>query len=139
MCVVHDCWEMTAQGYESGVGYENIPSLPQRLFLCALTGIQNKVLESMAMGLPVVTTTRMAASMPNSFASFAFAANNAHRFAERVASVVASRFRSPQDRVRPLLALEYGRGRMAEKLENLLTTIPRAGAPDLSPRDAVAP
>ena len=58
-------------------------------------GVQNKALEAIAAGLPVVMTEAVAGGLPNDAAPASFVANSAPRFAEHVINLLAL---SPQQR-----------------------------------------
>lgn len=90
-------------------------------------GIQNKVLESLAMGLPVITTSRVKASLPGSLSPFVFAEDSSASFAQRVAEVVATGFKPSWEPLRQALAWEYGAPKVLQKLENILAQAVRSG------------
>jgi sugar transferase (PEP-CTERM/EpsH1 system associated) len=98
--------------------------IPMRL----ARGIQNKVLESLAMGLPVITTSRVTASLPGSLSPFLFTEDSAAAFAERVAEVVASGFKPAREQLRQVLASEYGAPRVRQMLEDVLVQAVSSGA-----------
>jgi sugar transferase (PEP-CTERM/EpsH1 system associated) len=102
-------------------------------------GIQNKVLESLAMGLPVITTSAVAECLPDAILPFLFTEDEPQGFATRVASVVSSGFRPPYDQVRRSLELEYGSGRVIDKMVSVLNTVARGGTPESRPAEAMAP
>lgn len=101
-------------------------------------GIQNKVLESLAMGLPVITTTRVRGTLPDSLFPFLFAEDDPKRVAWRVAKVVATGSKPPCDQVRRVLALEYGSSRVFEKLQNVLFRAAQNGVAKSRATEAVA-
>ena len=100
-------------------------------------GIQNKVLEALAMGVPVLTTSRVAATIPADIASFLLCEDEPRAFAARLAGVVSSGFRPALAQVRRALAQEYGSDRLAEKLENLLSVASSASAGETRRAEAV--
>ncbi|HET7208498.1 MAG TPA: TIGR03087 family PEP-CTERM/XrtA system glycosyltransferase [Terriglobales bacterium] len=102
-------------------------------------GIQNKVLESMAMGLPVITTTRVAATLPASVSEFLLTEDQPETFAARVAAVVTAGFKPPRDQLRRVLAIEYGAPCVFERLQDVLARAVNKGVAEPRVNEVVVP
>ena len=95
-------------------------------------GIQNKVLESLAMGLPVVTTGRIAATLPRDVASLLLVADEPQSFADHVWGAIKGNKGVARESVRRVLQQEYGSSRVAECLHRIVTTVTEGTKTELS-------
>ena len=98
-------------------------------------GVQNKTLEALAMGAPVVASTRVCQALPDSVARFIQRAEGPIDFADATA-IVMRRKQNPLGEIRKALAANYGSEALRRQICELVSscvqggTEPR-GSPDL--------
>jgi len=86
-------------------------------------GIQNKVLEALAMGLPVVTTAKVAASLPENIAHFLLVGDTPAEFASAVIDAVGSAVpRADLNEVCSSLSERYSFANFEAQLAEVLAT-----------------
>jgi sugar transferase (PEP-CTERM/EpsH1 system associated) len=86
-------------------------------------GVQNKALEAIAAGLPIVITEAVAGGLPPEAAAASFVANTPPHFADHVVDLLG---RSPQDRRAIAAASDLGRLTWSRTLEPLQAIFERA-------------
>ncbi|RME72508.1 MAG: TIGR03087 family PEP-CTERM/XrtA system glycosyltransferase [Planctomycetota bacterium] len=93
--------------------------------LMTARGVQNKVLEALAAGLPCVVSPAVAAGLPTALAPFCAVADSAERFAEATTSLLALSPAERRERVRtaPLAAYDW-----AQRLAPLVASLAEAAA-----------
>jgi sugar transferase (PEP-CTERM/EpsH1 system associated) len=89
-------------------------------------GVQNKALEAIAAGLPIVITDAVAGGLPPVALAASQVANTPHQFAGRIVDLLA---RSPEERRRIAQSSDLGTLTWARTLEPLWPLVQRAGQP----------
>jgi sugar transferase (PEP-CTERM/EpsH1 system associated) len=84
-------------------------------------GIQNKILEALAMGLPVITSSGAAAALPSSVASLLMVENEPRQFVTRVVDAVSNGPNVPLHYVRSQLLQHFGAGKVRRQFEQVLS------------------
>jgi glycosyltransferase involved in cell wall biosynthesis len=82
-------------------------------------GVQNKILEAMAMGLPVVASRRAAAALPGPLAELVAAEDDPTRFAEALSNLLSGT-QPPVPSIRQALLEHNARLNPEEKFEALI-------------------
>jgi len=86
-------------------------------------GVQNKVLEAMAMDLPVISTSKVASALPGPLASYLWVEDDPGRMAKRIAEVV--QYGSPivSGKIRAALIEHCGSQNSERHLEELIVQV----------------
>ena len=84
-------------------------------------GIQNKILEALAMGLPVITTRKIAGGLPQSVASLLSVGDLSQEFAAAVLDAVQNGPKHAAVKVRDALAEHYSAAELRSRLEQLVS------------------
>jgi len=84
-------------------------------------GVQNKVLESMAMGLPVSASSRTVAAFPPKIAELILVEDDPKVLADKLAAIVQQGPRPPVREIRDALVHFFGDSRLKQQLEDFLT------------------
>jgi len=84
-------------------------------------GIQNKILEALAMGLPVITTCKVAGGFPKSVASLVAVGDLSQEFAAAVLDAVQDGPKHAAVQVRDALAEHYSPAELRSRLEQLVS------------------
>jgi len=101
------------------LGGASVAAMPLRM----ARGIQNKVLEAMAMGVPVATTTTVAAALPENLRANVMAEDDPEKCGRGLGAFMRQNKVSPQMPIRRAL-LEYVDGlRTEEQLETLVQAV----------------
>lgn len=92
-------------------------------------GVQNKVLEAMCMGLPVVTTSKVAASLPASVSSRLLVEDDPTRMAGCLAKLAAEGPPIEPGCIRSTVLEAFGSGRVQRELESIVRSVVEAARP----------
>jgi len=85
-------------------------------------GVQNKVIEAVAMRLPVATTSMTAAALPESISQYLLVEDDPAQLATKLNAMLADLPQEKLQQARQALAHEYGSAIFHERLENMLTS-----------------
>jgi sugar transferase (PEP-CTERM/EpsH1 system associated) len=80
-------------------------------------GVQNKILESMAMGVPVAASSKAAAAFPPEVAKLILVEDNAQLLADKLAEVIENGPPPPRAEIRRALELVFGDSSLQRRLE----------------------
>lgn len=83
-------------------------------------GVQNKILESMAMGLPVAASSKAAVAFPREVAGLIVVEDNAAALADKLAVMLQAGPQPPVARIREGLQKVYGASSLKNQLEEIL-------------------
>jgi len=99
-------------------------------------GVQNKVLETMAMGVPVVTSTAVAAALPVDLARYCVIEDEPRAMAAKLVNLLRERTTAPQDHLRNAVLAHFGTPELGLQLEAILQQSARSA---INARAATAP
>jgi sugar transferase (PEP-CTERM/EpsH1 system associated) len=80
-------------------------------------GVQNKILESMAMGIPVASSAKAAVAFPDEVASLILVEDDPQLLADKLVEVIANGPRTPRADIRGALDSVFGDNRLKTRLE----------------------
>jgi len=83
-------------------------------------GLQNKIIEAMAMGVPVAASSMTASALPPSLSSLLVVEDDPQRLANRIVELVSKGSAVSAKALRKCVALEFGRERLEKELEDAL-------------------
>jgi len=83
-------------------------------------GVQNKILESMAMGLPVISSSKAAVAFPEEVRKLVVVEDDPSAVAARLVSIIHSGPQPPLDEIRSSLVTAYGDTSLSKTLEQML-------------------
>jgi len=91
-------------------------------------GVQNKILEAMAMGLPVATTSKVAAALPEAVQAKLIIEDDPRRFAACLAEQLQRGPRPPVEEIRRSFAEHFSHAALAGQLEQVLQAVVAAAS-----------
>lgn len=83
-------------------------------------GLQNKLIEAMAMGIPVAASSVTAGALPQSLSSLLVVEDDPERLADQLVALLQQGCRVTVNTIRESVSREFGRARLGEELENIL-------------------